>query len=311
MNHLRWIGLAAMIAVTPFAFAQDSSEVQLLRKSVASWSKVTFAGVREVQYNDPRNGKQTFTEHVLRKDGKTRIEYPSDSQFSGQIVYEINGKRQVYLKSENSLRETRFRSLDSQFESFTKNSDRYLLRASGEDSVAGRRCNVLKIYTKDSKLREKLWLDKGESIVLRREFFNEKNEAIAGFAYKRIKFDARISDRLFSLPSGAKVATPADDLVKFAREQGMKPYTLGSDSGLRLMLARKSNFDDRKVLRQFFSNDKLRISLLQVAGTNYRESRDSNSKVNIYRWEMDGNTFLLIGEVPLDTLKSLASKVKP
>lgn len=311
MRNLKWIGLTAMFAVTPVAFAQDSSEVQLLRKCVAAWSTVSFVGVREVEYSDPRNGKQSFTEHVLRKDGKTRIEYPSDSQFAGQIVYEINGKRQVYLKSENTLRETRYRSLDSQFEGFTKNADRYVLRSSGEETVAGRRSTILKIYTKDSKLREKLWLDKSENIVLRREFYNDKNEAIAGFAYKRIKFNARIDSRQFNLPVGASVATPADDLIKFAREQGMKPYTLSSETGLSLMLARKSNFDDRKVLRQFFSNERWRISLLQVSGKNYRESRDSDSRVNIYRWEMDGNTFLLIGEVPLETLKSLASKVKP
>lgn len=292
-----------------FGTAQSETPESLIEKVKKMASKQQLAGVRTVTIWDPSGKPKTFDERVLRKGNNLRIEYPDDSPFAGQIVVESEEKRLTYFIAKNEIRESRIRPIEDQFDfgGGRRQGAVRLVFASGEE-IANLRTNRIDVLAGNQK-RQSLWIEPRRAVVLKRELYDNEGKAVGGYEYKRIAFLKSVEASKFSLPKDATVIRPKDDLIRLAKSLEMKPYTLDPVTGYQLMHARGGDIKGSKVLRQIFDSGKSQVSLIQVRGGEHRELSERSGRINIYPFNHNGALLVLIGEVDLDTLRRLASRI--
>ncbi|MDI9641660.1 hypothetical protein QPK87_17745 [Kamptonema cortianum] len=254
-----------------------------------------------------------FQERVLRSGKNLKISYPDGSPYAGQAIYEVGGSRYVLWIEKNEARKVPARPLESQLDFMVKDDHgrKMEVSISRGDNVLGRRTIIVTAADDRGNLRQKIWVDESKYVVLRREMYGRAGEVVGGYVYDRIRFDIPIPDSEFALPRGAKIISNYDELARLAKEMGMRPLTLGKETGFELATVRISKIGDKEFLYQFFTKGESQVSLIQMKGTSIDLGREFESRRwNVHKWTVGGNTLALVGEASENELKRLATRVK-
>jgi len=301
-----------MLAVT--ASAQNSTSlslVQIADKVNKSGQTVSYAAVRRLSIRSA-NGNRTFEEQVLRSKGMQYVSYPKGSSFEDQQIYERNGKRYTYTKSNNELRVVPIRGGYAETVELLKKSDSVdgIVVKSG-DAVASRPTIYVEIPFSRGRGggTHRMWIDREKFVVLKRTFGATGTDEVGGFEVLRIDYSARISSSKFSWPKNAKVISVQDDLRRIAKELNLKAMMLQNSGKLALVSVGQMDFEERKILRQFYTDGDKKLSLFVMRQTSDRIDFKPG-RVNMYRWNAGGMTLILIGDYSESELQKLAKSVK-
>lgn len=305
-SPLARLGLFAVICGTvSLAWAGDDAE-DLLKKARDRANSQKYAGVRTTTLVTHKGEKKTFTEFVLRDGKRQRIEYPSNSEFAGQTVVESDGERRTYTKATNEIRVSKSLPFTMQFD-LGQRGGKIDWEMKDGGRIAGHDTKLVVARIGGEK-RFAIWVEPRRSMVLKREVYDRKGDFIGGFSYTRIRFSPEIRDSMFELPKSAKVVGPKDDLMRIAKELGLRPYTIDPRTGYELMFVRKTEFDGKNALRQFYDTGRERVTLVQMKDLEAK-GFSSEGRVNTYSWRHRGVTLMLIGELDESAMRRLASGI--
>ncbi|MFM9873279.1 MAG: hypothetical protein ACKVQS_07420 [Fimbriimonadaceae bacterium] len=308
-----WLVGVFVGALAGATFGQNSNGqllTQIADKVNRSGQTISYAAVRDVSIRSA-SGPRTFEEQILRSKGMLYLSYPKGSQFADQQIYERGGQRYTYTKSTNELRVAPARGgFIETVELLKKASSLDGVTIKVGDAVAGRPTIYIEIPSSRGRGgSHRLWIDREKYVVLKRTFGSTATDEIGGFEIIRIDYSAKISSSKFNWPKGAKVISVLDDLKRLAKELKLQPLVLKNSGKMALVSVGQMEFRGQKILRQFYTDGDKRLSLFTM-----KETDDSiefrPGRVQMYQWNVNGMTLVLIGDYTESELKQLSKSVK-
>ncbi|QYK54352.1 MAG: hypothetical protein KF824_05505 [Fimbriimonadaceae bacterium] len=302
-------GLLILVVSSP-AFSQGRlpKATEIAAKITAASSKANYAAVRRLILPSQDGTKREVDERVMRSRGRVYISYFKDSPYADTKIFERDGKRYTYTISTNEIRISPSRTLDE--------ITRLLTDPKGDDpiikygeKIAGRSTYLVESRFGRDRGMHRMWVDTQQFVILKRNFLDAKGDVQGGYEVIEINFNAKISDSKFSLPKGAKLVTVEDDLKRLAKQMGVDPFMITNNS-YTLMNSGQMEFDGVKILRQFYTSNDKRVSLFVMKGSQKTDGFRQSDRVKIFRWEDDGHTLVLVGDLSQDELERLAKSVK-
>lgn len=308
----RVLPITALLALTGFGLAQEVPD--LLRKALESSPRHRYSGTRVVEF---RRGSD-ITRHeevVFRRGPMLRIEFPSGSRLSGQVIVENPRERRHYFPDKNEIhvlpprREEayeRLKRLASQAGS------RYRLSVRDGEAVAGVQTDQLVVSDMKGNVQQRIYIDPRSGIMLKREVFDPVGAPVGGFEFTKINIRSRMSPELFRFERrGAKIVTPSSILEDIAKKEGFIPVVLPVSTGFRLEWSMAREIEGESVLWQSYTSGDDRLSLFQVKAevSPERLRRYARGEMNVVYWTAKGSTFILVGSLPVDSLKKIAGPV--
>ncbi|MCA0362135.1 MAG: hypothetical protein LCH41_13910 [Armatimonadetes bacterium] len=313
MKHLLRASMLFIVAAgSCLAFAQQPPTPEALVKRLSDGAKkVTYAGVRSVTMRMPEGRTRSFEERILRKGLRWVITYPDNSPYAGQAVYELEGKSYNYNAAKNEVRVAPSRFADAVTETIRPPRGGGSLIAKAGTTVASRSTWVIEAKDREGVVRQRIWVDRNEALILKREVLDSKGNVFAGFQFTSIRFNASIPKGAFDLPRGAKIITLDAELRQLAKEAGITPAILDPKTGYTLAGVSKMEVKGVTILRQFYVSETGRVSLMQTKKAPESMNPGTQSRrFRVYTWESGGQAYALIGEMDQKELEKLAKRVK-
>jgi outer membrane lipoprotein-sorting protein len=318
---MRWpaFALSALLALSAgAAWSQQQQRGQqaglaglpdLLRQALQSSNTRRYSGVRTVEYMRGPDRKR-HVEYILRDGNRSRVTFPPDSEFAGQIIVETVAERQHYFPGRNEIHVMPPRREEAQqrLARLLARADRMGIRiaSSGGDQVAGRPTEVITISDRNGNVLQKLWIDRQQALILKRELFDPAGARIGFFEFNRVDFSPRVSDDMFRIVRrGAKVIRPEDVARDLSQRNDMLHVLIPPAEGYRLEHSRM--IANGRILHQTYQSRHGHMSLFQVKGTHDFSNMAGRERDNrVYSWQMQGRTFALVGNSSAEELRRVA-----
>ncbi|MCW5937380.1 MAG: hypothetical protein KIT11_08755 [Fimbriimonadaceae bacterium] len=285
----------------------------LVKKVMDSYDKVKFLGVRTLQFRD-KDGPRLVTERVIRDGRKMRIEV-LDGATKGFVIVDDGMTRHAFDPRTNEIREvpSREREFVARIRGAFARGRRKGEHTEEEGGpVAGIKTRVLEVKDPGGSLL-KVWIDPAEGNVLKFQTFDRQGGQNAFFEYTRVDYNAKIPADAFTINKpGARVVTAEDDLRRFEREFGMRPFRILPIQGWKLASARKLEPGNAKVVMQTYLTPKGPVSLFQVRGEVLEERlrRAAGERARARSWKAGGVTLVLVGNLTDEELERISNRVK-
>lgn len=301
----------------PVPEAMFQEPPQILRLAINRHPRVKFAGVRNVQILH-QGRMQTFSQRVIRDGNNLRIEYPADSPFFGQIIVERGPVRLHYIPGQQEIVQQPAREDEALNRLLHAMNARVLVRVSSGQSVAGRQTDLV-ILDREPGIQFRLWIDRQQGAILRREVIERGGRRVGFYEYQSIDFNARIPRDAFQIDvSGVRTVTVEQQLQRLAERLQIRPYRIASNqwalAGVNHMQLKQDGprGTDIRVLMSTYANNWRRVSLFQ-----YRGSVDVRRLATLLEphlkshvWSRDGYTFVLLGELSEQDLQRLSGTLR-
>ncbi len=239
-------------------------------------------------------------EEIIYRDGKrTRVEFPSGSKLSGQVIVETDEYRRWYKPDENALY-----ILPPRREGLTNLArraaeKRVTLTVEPGERIAGITTQELVVHDRFNVVTQRLFIDPNSGVVLKRTVFDSLGAQNGYFQFSQINLNPNpFSASLFQLNKpGARVVTAADLLRKTASAQGFDPVIFPASTGFRFEDSRITTLRNEKVLVESFRSDRGHVTLFELknAISPERLKKMSRGETQVYSWERNGKWFVLIG----------------
>lgn len=282
-----------------------------LKKAIQQAPKLRYSGRRKVQYL--RNGEtDSYVELVSRDGDQLRIEFPSGSTYSGQIIVETGNERRHFFPDRNEIQILPPRREEA-FERIVKlaqNRGRFTLSEGAGETVAGIATDQIVVTDRSGNVVQRLYIDPKSGMLLKRKIYDPVGTQVGFFEFESVNFSPTFTKSIFHLSrNGAKLLKPVDLLRKLAQDNGYPVIYLKPSTGFTLSFSKMNTVDGREVLMQFYQSPNGRLSLFETKADIDREKLDKFARgdVNVYSWKGQGCTFVLIGNQDADALRKLAS----
>ena len=281
-----------------------------LRKMVESSGRLRYTGQRTVEFR--LNGERSRNIEFVTVDGRNlRVEFADGSASAGQVIVENDKGRFQYFPGRNEI-EQGPRQRDeviARLKGMIGGAGRVNFSETAGGQVAGRTTTNVVFTDKRGNVVQRLWIDIETGLPLRREILDPSGSRVGFFEFTRINFRPSIRPEDFEIRrKGAKLVRPVDRVKQAAAELKLTAYVLGS--GAELVNARKLGAK-AGVLVQTYRLGGTRVSLFQTEGdvNPERLKRSGDGRVNSYRWQAHGYTFVLMGDLPQDQLRRLSESL--
>lgn len=296
----------------------------LLKKVFSLRDKAKFVGVRVLQFVE-QGEKRIVTEKISRDGGRVRIEVLDGPQ-KGQISVEDEQTRRVWSPQSNEIREMPAREAEFLHRLLRMGGGRPEGRpGQGRpmegppqfvESEGGRICGVatrlLETKSQSGRVVNQAWIDPQHGLVLKFQTLEGTGKRNGYLEFTSIRFVPSLPASTFLIDKpGARVVTLDEELRKAARDIGFKPLKLQVGSGWKLVNVRKMEPGGKKVLMQVYRNQQMQVSLFQMEGKvdSERLKHLQGRRMTSHVWDQSGYRLVLIGNVPAEGLKRLASTV--
>lgn len=298
----------------------------LMRRVFEMRDKARFVGVRVVQMLE-QGDKRLVTEKIYRDGRKVRIEV-LDGPNKGQISVEDEDSRRVWSPQRNEIRELPAREAEFFHRLFRMGGRSGPERKPpGQDkppkdgppqfieSEGGRICGVatrlLEAKSQSGRVVNQTWIDPQHGVVLKFQTLEGGGRRNGYLEFTSIKFDSAIPPSTFTIVKpGARVITLDSELRNAAQQLGFRALRVQAN-GWKLVNVRKMQPGGNKVLMQVYRNQNLQVSLFQMQGKvdGDRLKNLQGGRMTSHVWDQSGFKMVLIGNVPAEGLKRLASTV--
>lgn len=272
-------------------------------------ANLNYSGERVVEF---RRGADLVrhTEYVLKIGNKTRVWFPSESQFAGQVIVDNGRERQHYYPSRNEIevlpapKEEAFGRIAN-----GARSGKLTFAVQPGETVAGRATRLATIKNANGPTMQRLWIDPTSGLLLKREIFGPGGQLTGSFAFTRVELNPKSQGTEFELNiPGVLKRTPDERNRVLANSLGMVPVSLGSSSGFRLESVNVRRAQKVGILHQVYAGPRGKLSLFVVNGTFDlgRFAGNANKEFQFHAWNVNGRSYALVGAYPATLLVSLA-----
>lgn len=288
---------------------------QIVQKALVS-ARLRYSGVRVVQFGVGAKSK-SHEEIVLHDGDRTRIEFPSNSPLSGQVIVEDSKQRQQFFPRRNAIEVLPPRNDVTmvRLAIFVRRALKqgWQIGTAGGEQIAGIDTQMAYVQDPRGTLRQKMWIDPNTGMILGRAIYNNNGEAQGSFRFSQIDYRPQIRAQDFVLNQpGAKVITPAMKINQLATRNGFTPTMIRPESGYQLESVRMVRVSDDQALSQVYSSENGKISLFQL-----KQSVDpmllkkiANGRFKVYTWQRNGETLALVGELDERKLQEIATQLQ-
>ncbi len=287
---------------------------QPVRKLLQSVGRLTYSGQRVVEFK--LDGERYRNIELLVVDRlRSRVEFGTDSSWAGQIIVESPKGRQHYFPQANEIRilpPMRDESVLRLRGMLTDRSGRIRISFGQGGVVAGRQTTAVTAADPQGNVLQKLWIDNEFGLALKREIFDPVGSRIGYYEFSKINFRPNIQESDFVIRrAGAKVVTQYDMVRKLAKKEGFVAAWIPASTGAELVNVRTSPMQGTKALMQAYEYDGRRVSLFQLRGNvdPRRIEKLGGGRLNVYRWTASNLTFVIVSDLPTETLTKLARTV--
>jgi len=287
----------------------------VLRAAIKASQKLRFTGTRVVEF---RRGPETrrHLEYITRDGVRSRVEFPEDSPFAGQVIVEDGRVRRHYLPAANEIRVLPPRR-DESFGRLIRSMRRYgparKLTVEPGEVVAGRRTQQVAVLDPQGNIMQRLYIDPKSGALLKRKLFDRVGTQVGLFEFTQINFRPRLNAGLFRIErKGATIVTPADALRRTAAAEGYPFLMLRPSSGAVLEGSRSFKMKGQSVLGQFYRTPKGRLTFFQAKAllAPERLRHFSRGDFKVVSWQEDSRSYVLFGPFDEASLDRWAQQLK-
>jgi outer membrane lipoprotein-sorting protein len=298
------------------AKAQSRSQKQrpqippALRMALAAVGKVRYQGKRVIE-GKVGGTRQRHVEIVVTDGQRSRIEFPSDSPLASQVIVETPDERRHFMPDKNELQIMPPRREEA-FKGIREMANRGLIEQLPGGTIAGFPTELVVISDRRANVLQKLWIEPRSGMILKRELYDRSGAIEASFEFTEISFQPVINRSLFVLePNGANRVTPELKLRTLIRRGGFQAVHLPRETQYRLQGARIQKIAEQQVLVQQYSGKGHRILLYQIKGSvdPTKLGKLERPELQIYTWQSNGSSFVLLGDVPDAELRELGRRL--
>lgn len=310
----------ALICTLPL-LAQDKPAPQnlspILKRAMQAYKSLRYTGTRVVEFKFGPD-KRRHTEYVIRDGRNSRVEFPSGSEFAGQVIVETGDKRYHYfpdLKEIHVQPARRDEAFGRVFKLFGRGG-RYLRFSSAPGSiVAGMRTEQVVVTGVEGNVVQRVHVDPRSGLILKLELFDRTGVPVGGYEFSQVNLNPAINQRSLGplFVKGAKLIGARELAIRIAKEGGFLPATIPDGNGLQLEHSRVVDVGGVSVLAQVYSGRRGRVSLFQLKGdveqSRLRRIARDRGSFNTFSWEFQGRNFVLVGELDPAELQGLAKRL--
>ncbi len=285
----------------------------LLRKMLQAQGTLTYSGVRNVEIRFGGDRKR-YVEIVLRAGPKTRIEFPDDSEFAGQIIVENRQERRHFFPDTNEIKVEPARFDEAFFHLGQLIRAGFKASVEPGDMIAGFKTAIATFADPQGNVLQRLWIDPNTGMILRRDLFDTVGNRTGYFEFTRVNFHPVVSPTDFEIKRrGAKVRTLDQDLVEASRKLQLPASRIAPSEPYALQAVKVMGVGDRQILAQVYTGPRGRVSLFQTRGpiSPERLQKLLGQQVQVFSWRVDDRTFVLMGDTSRDELARLSRQVGP
>lgn len=304
---------AGLAGLATLAAAQSSERPEILNKVVAASNTLRYSGVRKVYMKFGPDAVQ-HTEYILKDGVKTRIWFPDEGSFRGQIIVETENDRRHYFPDRNQI-EVMPPRREEYFMRIGRMGNRFPMKyvvETGEE-IAGFGSKRVSMVSASNQPFMKMWIDPNTGLVLKRVVYGRDGSAQATSEFIKVDYRPSFKRSDFELNvRGAKVVTPRDRLQELIQRGGFQNVSFSPKDPYKLESARIQRIENVSALVQVYVKSDGRVSLYQVKAAidpNRLKPRGRGDRLSTYSWTKGEASFVLVGELPQAKLRELAGKL--
>lgn len=318
MTGRRILVLACVAVFATFAVAQKEGRSRkiempaILKKAIAAFPKLRYSGVRLVEFKEGPERKR-HTENVIRDGKRSRVEFPGTSPFHGQIIIEDGNRRLHYFPQAKEIHvfpSRKEEAFERMFRMIGHSRGGVRITTAAGDTVAGLRTEQVVISDSKGNVMQRIHIEPRSGLILKRELFDRVGTPAGYFQFTKVNLSPNIDRHEFEMRVRGAKWVSVDELAKrTARENQMLPIFLGD--GYKLEHSRVIRVAGDPVFVQMYRGPRGRMSLFQTMGSidSDRLKRMGRGRAQTYAWQMQGRTFVLVGDASVDELKRLAKRL--
>lgn len=282
----------------------------MLINAIRSQPHLRYTGTYTVEFR--QGDTLRHQEHIIRDGPKYRIDFPSDSQYAGQVIVEDQNTRLHYRPGRNEIIQQPPRHGEIWEKVMNLAVDpRFRLNTAAGDTIAGQKTDQLVVADKFGNVLQRLYIAES-GVIMKRLVFGPEGKPIGFFEFTQIDLAPSIDPSAFTIDrKSAKVVTPQDQLTRVSRNQGFAFRELAPSTGFRLESAYAKKFAGVQGIVQTYLNGKVRLWVYELKGpvdpTRLRKQARKNE--HFFSWLSNGETVILMGNIPEHTLERFASSM--
>jgi outer membrane lipoprotein-sorting protein len=293
----------------------DQDLPPLIKQMLEASKRLRYSGERRIEVRfGPDMVKHT--EFILKDGHRTRIWFPDEGTFRGQIIVENETARKHYFPDRNQIdvmppRREEFSQRFLRFNKPGKPKVEFVIESGGQ--IAGVSTKKVNMVGPNSTVFMSMWIDPQTGLVLKRVLFNKRNQPEATAEFVKVNYRPTINRGDFELKiDGAKVITPHDRLAEMLQKGDFQNVSLPPKGPFKLESARILRIDGVPALVQVYVKKDGRVSLYQTKaaidpGKLRRFARDE--KLGVYTWQRSGVSFALVGDLSDNLLRDIAQRL--
>ena len=279
-------------------------------KAVRNANTLRYSGERVVEFQRGPNRK-VHIEYVMRDGQNSRVTFPDDSDFAGQIIVENSQERLHYFPKRNEIEVLPTKREDAfiRLKIWVGHKNQTRLSSARGEPVAGRATEVGIVADQNGNVVQRLWVDSQTGLVLKRELLDAGGARMGAYEFRQVDYNPVIHPGDFTIVHrGAVRVTLADRVTRVAREHKMAVVMLPPNSGFTLDSVNFRQVAGKEVMHESYTASRGRLSLFQVAGVADLSGfqRRGEHELQFYGWVMNGRSFALVGNSSLADLRRLA-----
>lgn len=308
-----WVVIASL-AMVPAAHGQDDKVPQILEKAMNASKKLRYSGTRRVQMKFGPDTVQ-HTEHVMKDGMKTRIWFPDEGSFRGQIIVENEQERRHFFPDRNQIevmpprREEHF----GRFGKFGRNPKfQPEFKVENGEEIAGIDTKKVEL-SGDKGVFMRMWIDPKSGLVLKRVMYGRDGAPQATSEFTKVDLQPSFRKSDFQLNiGGAKLVTPRDKLADLVARGGFQSIGLSPKDPFKLESVRIQRIENVPALVQVYVNKNGRVSLFQVKASidPGQLKRFGRGELQSYSWQKGGASFVLLSELPESDLRAIFQRIR-
>lgn len=316
MNSLRFAltGLLAVSAAVSFSQPKTGAQAEaVIQKIVAASRTLRFGGTRTVELRfGPDQAKHI--EFVIKDGPRSRIEFPPEGTYRGQILVENEFERRHYFPDRNQLEimPPRRDEMVARLVKMLRKSGKPEITVTDGPRIAGIETQVVEVGGKGNHPMLRLWIDPQTYLIVKREVYGREGKPMVVTEYTKIDYNRRFRSSDFRLRvAGAKEIRPRDTLAAMVAKGGFQNISLAPKDPFKLESCRIQRIGDISSLVQVYVNGDAKISLFQM-----RTQLDpqllrqfGRGEFSVQTWQAGGSSFVLLGDLPEDKLREVAQRL--
>jgi outer membrane lipoprotein-sorting protein len=315
---LRPVALILALILAAFSGAQDhdrdlSNLPPLVRKSFLANKTAKYSGERMVQFKHGPD-RVSHVEYILKDGIRTRIEFPDDSEYKGQIIVDDGHQRLHYYPDRNEidaepahLRESRPEVRMSPEGARVHPQLTHAITDGG--ILAGWTTQLVTVSDPNGNVMQRMWIEPNSGVVLKRVLYDQVGTQVGYYEFTKINFKPTYTAGDFRIVrKGGTVITPAMQARRLAAKMGLSFVSVPPSSGFLLENSRSIHPGNQDVLSQTYIGESGRFTLFQLRGEvdQNRLQKFAHGRLSTYSWSRGPESFALVGDLGQDKLREIA-----